>query len=94
MPVIDLIILVSWRQVLPVSCNELFVYGGFNSINMVTLYFLGTNYKSNSASFLFAAGVFSYMYFPHILSYNTSNYLAANLWVVGMKYIVDKDRRN
>ena len=70
------------------------MYGGFQSLNMTALYVLGTNFKSNTACFLFATGMYSYINFPQYISYNVTNYIAGNLWIILVKYVSDGDRRS
>ena len=52
-----------------IPVDNLYMYGGFKSLNMTALYVLGTNFKSNSACFVFATGMFGYMNFPQYISY-------------------------
>lgn len=84
----------SFTTIKPVIASDLFMFGGYKSINMVTLYFLGTNFKSNSFYYVFSSVLITYWNFPNTVSYNTTNYIAANIWVIGLKYIVERDTRS
>ena len=90
---VNIILIGSGITVTPITVDNLFMYGGFRALNMTTLYLLGTNYRSNSACFIFAAGLVSYMNFPKYVGYTATNYFAGNLWIIFLKYVSDKDRR-
>lgn len=93
MPVVAILSNGNFSLALKTPSGNLFMLGGFKAINMATLYLLGTNYISNSICFTLAASLLTYTYYPPTLMYAT-NYIAANLWFLALRYISDKNGRN
>lgn len=93
MPILTIFTNASFTLVLTPPKDNLFMYGGFKAINIASLYFLGTNYISNSICFIFATSLSAYLYIPPLPTFNATNYFAASIWLIALKYINDKDRR-
>ena len=90
---VNIILIGSCIDLKPMPVDNLYMYGGFKALNMTTLYVFGTNYRSNSVCFIFAAGLLSYMNFPIYVGYTATNYFAGYFWIIFLKYVSDKDRR-
>lgn len=72
----------------------LFFEGVYRAINIITLYILGTNFLSNTVSYLICVSIMSYQNFPRQININVTNYISAFIWLIIIKYISDKDRRS